>query len=125
MTRGRHAAKQLSVEDTVRTMMKGAGDRYHPALLKVFLEMVGGLDDEGDIPIAELVEAQPQAAEPIPDLSKVSSLEEMAAALAGLDTTPSTPKAPVPAPTQAAPAKAPGKKPKKVLGALKLKRIKA
>ncbi len=149
LTRGRHSQRPLEVDEAVRHMMAGGGTAYHPGLLEAFIEMVGGVYEPGHTPVPELQDISPELAEvraeleevrtkTPDDVTKIQSLEAMAAALAAMDLAaptapPSAPGGPpaqhLPPSTGAPPAPpgsaaSPAKKPKKVLGALKLKRIK-
>ena len=137
LTRGRHTLRALDVDEAVRHMLAGSGTAYHPGLLKLFVELVGGVYEPGHTPVPELQPVSPELqqirdelqevrAKTPDDVSKIDSLEAMAAALAAMDLSApsSAPLAASPATPFAAAQRAAGKKPKGVLGALKLKRIK-
>jgi response regulator RpfG family c-di-GMP phosphodiesterase len=137
LTRGRHDQRPLDVDEAVRHMLAGSGTAYHPGLLQLFIELVGGVYEPGTTPVPELQDVSPEVkqvrkeleevrSKTPDDLSKIGSLEAMAAALAAMDL--SAPASPAATARQASAAGGPpAAKPKKakgVLGALKLKRIK-
>jgi len=123
ITRGRFG-RELDVLETLDQMRDGAGTRYHPGLLKVFVDLVeGAAPDEPEE--AELAPAEAALEPPQPAAAAVAGVIHSRRPRRDGPARKPAPKAAAP-PRPLAARKAPkAGKPKKVLGALKLKRIKA
>ena len=113
-TRGRYG-RPLDVLETVSEMRKGAGTRYHPGLFGVFADLVEGAAPVEQVePLAEAALApEPPRAAPAPTAAGVIQTRRPRRKPTEHAAAPAAPRA----------RKAPAGPPKKVLGALKLKRI--
>jgi response regulator RpfG family c-di-GMP phosphodiesterase len=109
LTRGRRARSPLDVADALAQMTKAAATVYQPALLRLFVDMVGGVETE--VPAEAPVEAPVAAAPAYNDLDMLLA-----------DFVGKKPDAEPRAVNSAEPPK-PGAPKKTALGAMKLKKI--
>lgn len=130
LTRGRRAREPLEVDEAIAKMRKDAGSVYHPTLLELFVDLVGGVEAEFpasqapsgvsdvDLMLAEFLGKEvPVAPPPPPPPSDVDFM--LAEFLGKTDEVVAKARASTPAPP---PVGSPGPK-KTALGALKLKRV--
>ncbi len=109
-TRGRNR-RTLDVPTTVARMERSAGTHYHTGLLRLFADMVGGVQEE----------SEPEPAEPAADSAPASQLDLMLADFLGKkEEVEQEPAKPAP---KSKPAKAGPKPRSNALGVLKLKKI--